>query len=349
MYNYDHGGDIYGGKDEILDFSVNVNPLGMPASVKLAAAEAIKDCASYPDHSCRRLRRAIAERYGTDPEAVVCGNGASDLIYRLFAALRPKATLLAAPTFSEYEKAALSFGGEVRRHALSESASFGLTEGILDRLAADVDLLFLCNPNNPTGRLIERKLLSKILDGCADYGIFLALDECFLELSEGWADSLIGRIEGNEKLFILRAFTKDYAMPGLRLGYGFCSDKGLLEKMGGAGQPWSVSVPAEAAGIAACGEAGFLKASREYIRRERERLAAALSGLGLGVVGSEANFILFRAPGVKDLKERLLGRGLLIRSSAGFFGLTDEHYRVAVRREADNARLIKALREELRG
>jgi threonine-phosphate decarboxylase len=258
VYFYDHGGDIYAENRKIIDFSVNVNPLGMPESVKRAAREAVDACAAYPDHDCRALREAISERFGAEPETIICGNGASDLIYRLLAALKPAVTLLAAPTFSEYGKAALSAGGAVRRHALEASASFDLGEDIAGELDGSGGLVFLCNPNNPTGRLIRPAQLEGIAEECRRRGIFLAVDECFLELSEGYADSLIKCVGGNGGLFVLRAFTKDYAMPGLRLGYGFCSDGKLLDKMRSLGQPWGVSLPAQAAGIAACREPGHL-------------------------------------------------------------------------------------------
>lgn len=347
MFSYDHGGDIYAEKDDVIDFSININPLGMPDSVRQAAEKAVAACTRYPDHSCGKLRQAISIRYGADPDTVVCGNGACDLIYRLFAALRPPLTVVAAPTFSEYEKAARLSGGEIRRYTLRSPDSFELAEGFLGCLTPDVKLVFLCNPNNPTGRLISREVLGQIMAACARKGIFLAVDECFLELSEGWADSLIGYVKEYGNLFILRAFTKDYSMPGLRLGYGFCGDKGLIERMNRGAQPWSVSIPAEAAGIAACGEPFFLSRSRDFIRRERKKLTDGLRGLGLDVTESETNFILFRAPGVRDLKERMRGRGILIRARDGFHGLPADYYRVAVRTEAENQALLQTLSAEL--
>jgi threonine-phosphate decarboxylase len=345
---YDHGGDIYARNGKILDFSININPLGMPEEVKRAAAAAVNNCVSYPDHSCRRLRKAIAERCGADTDNIICGNGASDLIYRLFAALRPPQTLLAAPTFSEYEKAALSSDGAVRYYPLHEATYFDISEDILDCLTEDVKLLFLCSPNNPTGRLIKPETLGLIMTECRRRDIFFALDECFLEISEGWGNSLAKYIRGNDKLFILRAFTKDYAMPGLRLGYGFCSDAQLLDKMKRAGQPWSVSIPAEAAGIAACRESEHLDRSRAFIRSERVKLTFGLSSLGLKVIESETNFVLIRAPGMPDLKERMLKYGILIRSNTGFHGLTEDWYRVAVRTEEENLTLLNSLRKELK-
>ncbi len=348
MYGYDHGGDIYAEKDTVLDFSINVNPLGMPDSVKEAAEKAVTACGRYPDHSCRKLRQAISIRFGAEPETVICGNGASDLIYRLFTALRPPLTLLAAPSFSEYEKAARLSGGGIKRHVLRAHDSFEITESFLSSLTPDVKLVFLCNPNNPTGRLLNREVLGQIMETCAQKDIFLAVDECFLELSEGWADSLIGYVREYKNLFILRAFTKDYAIPGLRLGYGFCGDEGLLEKMNRLSQPWSVSIPAEAAGIAACGEPLFLSRSRDFIRREREKLTAGLRGLGLNVTESETNFILFRAPDESDLKERMRRRGILIRARDGFHGLPEDYYRIAVRTEAENRALLQALTAELK-
>jgi threonine-phosphate decarboxylase len=313
-YTYDHGGDIYSAKEAITDFSININPLGMPDSIKKAARSAIEACESYPDHSCRKLREAIAARFDVSEENIICGNGASDLIYRLFAAVKPSLTLLIAPSFSEYQRGAEASGGSIKWHKLSREEGFNINDGFLEAITPDVKLVFLCNPNNPTGRAIKRGLLIKIAEKCEKQGAVFALDECFLELSEGHKDSLKECINGNRHLFILRAFTKDYAMPGLRLGYGFCGDPELLDKMRLLGQPWSVSAPAQAAGIEACKDISFLEKSRELIRAERKFLLEELTELELEVVESDTNFILFRLPGIADLKERLLSRNIFIRS-----------------------------------
>ena len=344
-YTYDHGGDIYTEQAAITDFSININPLGMPDSVKRAAKDAVYSCESYPDHSCRKLREAIAARYAVKAENIICGNGASDLIYRLFAAVKPEHTLLSAPSFSEYAKGAETVGSRIKWYNLNLEEGFDITESFLEAITPDVKLVFLCNPNNPTGRNIKRELLIEIAEKCEKQGIVFALDECFLELSEAYNDSLKELIEVNNKLFLLRAFTKDYAMPGLRLGYGFCGDLELLDKMQLLGQPWSVSSPAQAAGIEACLDISFLEKSRELIRSERVFLLEQLRKLRLEAVDSETNFILFRLPGVDNLKEKLLLKNILIRSCQSFYGLDGDYYRIAVKTREDNIKLINSLAE----
>jgi len=350
--NYQHGGDIYTASEkyngEIIDFSANINPLGMPEAVIQAACRAVAKAEHYPDPACRRLRQAIAKAEGVLPRQIICGNGAADLIYRLVLACRPRKALLLAPTFSEYEQALMTVGAEIVFHYLKEENEFGLTEDIMIQMSADLDMIWLCNPNNPTGRLLPGPLLEKILDLCRQKNIRLVVDECFLDLCpQGEEYKLTARINDNPELFLLRAFTKSFAMPGLRLGYGLCSDEVLLEKMQACGQPWSVAIPAQEAGIAALNEQEFLKESVAYISRERKWLLAALEKLGIRCFGSQANYILFRLPRAFDLKERLLKKGILIRSCSNYRGLGADYYRIAVRRHWENEKLIEALAQVL--
>ncbi len=346
MFEYTHGGDVYGRAETLLDFSANLNPLGMPPAVRRAAEEAVGDAARYPDALCRDLTAAIARRDGVPPGWVLCGNGAADLIFRLAFALRPGRALVTAPTFSEYAQALGAAGCAVTRHTLRREDGFDLTEDVLDALDGDLDLAFFCTPNNPTGRMIDPALLSRILARCAGRGITLAVDECFLELTQG--AGLTGVLEEYPNLILFRAFTKSYAMPGLRLGYCLCAGGGLLERLWGAGQPWSVSAPAQAAGLAALRECpDWPGRARALLAVERPRLADGLRGLGLEVIPGEANYLLFRAPGVTDLKERLLERGVLIRACANYPGLGPDDYRTAVRTAPENDILLEQLREVL--
>jgi len=305
MTQYRHGGDIetekayYSG--ELLDFSANINPLGMPSAVIRAAQDAILDAEQYPDPLCRKLRLAIARKEGLLPGHVLCGNGAADLIYRLALALQPKRGMVLAPTFSEYEEALKMTGCQVVHHRLSAANDFDLTEEILGHLTEDLDLLWLCNPNNPSGRLIDGALMDKILDRCSENNIFVAVDECFLELCRD-GKPLTQRILEMPNLFLLRAFTKGFAIPGLRLGYGLCGDPALLDRMALCGPPWAVSVPAMAAGLAALEEDGFLEKSRAYIAEERDWLLAALGRLGLWVCEGAANYLLLRTSQGQDLR-----------------------------------------------
>ncbi len=344
MPNYTHGGDIWSHKG-VLDFSANLHPLGMPAAVATAARKAVSEATGYPDPLCRALREAIGTRLGVAADHIICSDGAAGLIYRLSLALRPWRAMVTAPTFSEYEQALSLCACRVDAYPLAAERGFDPDEGLLDAIDPGLDVLFLCNPNNPTGRLIDPALLEKIVKRCGECGTLLVVDECFLALTEG--TSLLPAVADTPHLFLLRAFTKTYAVPGLRLGYGVCSNRTLLERLYSVWQPWPVSNVAQAAGIAACGCPDWPKRGRRLLDRERPRLLEKLRELGLEVWEGQANYLLFRAAGVTDLREKLLGKNILIRSCGNYRGLTEEYYRVCIRQEKDNDALIRALREVL--
>lgn len=343
MPHYTHGGDVWNYGD-ILDFSANLHPLGMPPRVLEAAQAAVAAAVHYPDPLCRTLRDAIALRDGVKADDVICSNGAAELIFRLCFALQPQKALVTAPAFSEYETALHLCKCAVDHYPLMADRQFNLDAGILDAIHPALDVLFLCHPNNPTGRLIEPGLLAKITARCRETDTRLIVDECFMELTDGY--SLTGAVAANPHLFLLRAFTKTYAIPGLRLGYGLCADRILLEQLYCLGQPWTVSNVAQAAGIAACACPDWVEQGRELLRQERPRLTAALRNLGFTVWESHANYVLFCAPGQMNLRERLLKKGVLIRACGNFHGLSPDFYRVCVRKAQDNDILIQALQEE---
>ena len=247
-----------------------------------------------------------------------------------------------APTFSEYSLALQRRGCGVVRFALSQEEKFDLQERFLARLAREkIDALFLCNPNNPTGRLIAGGLLEKILRVCRENNIALFVDECFLSLSDGGTD-LTPFLREFPQLFVLKAFTKSFGMAGLRLGYGLSADGALLRRMSAAVPPWNVSALAQAAGVAALGDAEFLERNRAVIRAERPRLEERLRELGFWVCPSQTNYILFR--GEAGLADRLRERGAAIRDCANFEGLGPGWYRAAVRLREENDALLDAMR-----
>lgn len=348
-----HGGDIYSAVEvcpvQPLDFSANINPLGMPPAVTEAAAASLRHSAAYPDPLCRGLVRALAVHEGLPPAWIGCGNGAADLIFRFMYALRPRSALLTAPTFAEYEQALLAAGcGDISFYDLPAQADFQLDSRFLEKIGEDTELVVLCNPNNPTGQLIDPALLREIADKCRRVGSWLMVDECFLDfIDEPEKHSLKALLPHHDKLFLLRAFTKIYAMAGLRLGYGLCSNERLWEKLHACGQPWGVSVPAQAAGIQALRETAYVDKTRRLIREQRTYLAAALRGAGCQVLEGAANYLLFRAPGVTDLRQRLEKQHILIRSCGNYRGLTEDYYRIAVRTQEENQRLTAALKAAL--
>ena len=336
-----HGGDIYAGNVR-LDFSANTNPFGTPESVLAAVTRALPEVHRYPDPYCRALRAAIAAAEGVPEEYILCGSGAAELIYAFADAVRPQRAAELAPTFAEYSLALARTGCAVARYTLSEKNDFAPDGGILNFLRETrPEVFFLCNPNNPTGRLADGALLKEILALCEKLGTYLFADECFLDLTDG-GESLKPFLTRCPRLFILKAFTKSYGMAGLRLGYGLCADKELLQKMSAAAPPWTVSTPAQAAGVAALKNAAFLAENRALIRAERPRLEEELRKLGFWVCPSQVTYILFH--GAPDLHEKLMRRGMAIRNCANFEGLAPGWYRVAVRRREENEQLIAAIK-----
>ncbi len=375
-----HGGDIYTHKN-CIDFSANINPLGMPKAVADAAKEAVDAAVHYPDVLCRELKEAVARMEQVKPEQLFFGNGAADVLFLLVQALRPKQALVLAPSFLEYENALAAVGCATKTYTLKEENGFCLQEDFLEAITPDVQMVFLCNPNNPTGVLSQRSFLERVLHRCEQAQALLVVDECFLALCEQPRDySLVPMIEKSSWLFVLKAFTKTFAMPGLRLGYGLCGQTALIEKMEQISQPWRVSVPAQAAGVAAVQveeEENFLLKSRQFVAGLRTQLAKELTALGYRVYDAKANYLFFydtfteatdsinhasswandeaddaqkqterTAMQLKnDLGAYLLQEGCLIRDCANYPGLKKGYYRIAVRTPKENQVLLDALQK----
>lgn len=343
MKNEIHGGDVYRFSG-CLDFSANCNPLGTPEGVKRAVRESLDRLGDYPRVDYMPLREAIAAYEGVSADMVICGNGAAELIFSVCRAVEPKHALLVQPTFAEYERALQSMGCGIRSWFLQEKEGFVLGEDFLDALTPEIDMVFLCNPNNPTGILLDLSLLSQIVKRCGECGIFLVVDECFLDfVREPGAHTLKGWLDQTEQLFLLKAFTKRYAMAGMRLGYALTGNRKILERMEENSQPWSISTPAQAAGEAALLEKDYVKAGRELVFAEEAYLKKELKALGFVVYPSQANYIFFQGP--EDLFERCVKKGILIRDCSNYPGLTKGFWRIAVRTHEENEVLVKAMRE----
>jgi threonine-phosphate decarboxylase len=361
MNKYDHGGNIYGVKTDLpgkpgarpLDFSANTSPLGVPSGVLDAVRREAPGFDIYPDPLCGELRQALGEHHRCDPKMIVCGNGAADLIYRTVNYVRPRRALIAVPSFSEYEKALEAERAEIVFYPLAPPRFEGNAE-ILSRVSGETDIVFLCNPNNPTGVLWDPRLIQSIIRKCTDTNTILVIDECFNGfLDDPAGNSAVEFLSRAPGLVILNAFTKVYGMAGFRLGYALCGSEEISRGIAGAGQPWSVSAAAQAAGIAALKESSYIEELRRLVKAERTFMKTALAGLGLEVLGGEANYIFFRLGGASGFErqgffESLLARGFLLRRCANYPGLDDSYYRACLRKHAENESLIQALRA-LRG
>ncbi len=336
-----HGGDVYRYKNAV-DFSSNMNPLGTPESVIRAAAESMGEICNYPDIQQEKLIAGISEYEKVPEDWIICGNGAAEVIFTLVHALKPRTALLLAPTFAEYEQALAAEDCRLSFHYLKEETGFLPDEDILDAIHEELDVLFLCNPNNPTGALIEPELMDRILEKCRKTGTFLVIDECFQDfIPEPEKYTRKGDLAERQNLFLLKAFTKRYAMAGIRLGYGLTSNRELLDRMQICVQPWNVSIPAQAAGTAALKETAYLEKGRQIVFQEQDYLKEGLRSLGYKVYDSKANYILFRGP--EGLVEKAWKSGILIRDCSNYRGLDIGYYRVAVRTRDLNEKLLEAL------
>lgn len=355
MLNETHGADIYSAAEKtgikennIIDFSSNINPLGMPESVKTAAVNSIAYSDRYPDINSRELIRDIS-KFESVPEGwIFAANGAAEAIYRIVFCLKPKKGLVTAPAFSEYENALNMIGAQVDYYNLKEESDFKIQDDILEHINSDTDIVFICNPNNPTGQLTDMEMTEEIIDRCRQAGAVVAVDECFLDFVKNKEKySSVNFLGKYDNLIVLKAFTKIYAIPGIRLGYCISSNEQIAEGIKISGPPWNVSSIAQASGIAALKEKDYIDRTVEYIIEQRKYLIKELNRLNIKTYNSCANYILFKIQDSLDLKDEMLKKGILIRSCSNYKNLGENYYRIAVKTSEQNQILIKVLEEAI--
>ena len=337
-----HGGDIY--RNQIrLDFSVNTNPLGMPDPVKEALHQAVEEAENYPDIRAQALSAAVTEQLQVRKEQLVFGNGASELFHAVLHAIKPSKILIPVPSFLGYEEAAKAIDCEVIFYEMKKEENFCLTDRILDVLDENISLVFLANPNNPVGNLVEPELIFQIAEKCRQCDITLVLDECFMELTgKEQTYSFLKRLDEFPNVVVIRAFTKLYAIPGVRLGYLVC-EQNLAEKIRLQLPEWNLSVFAQRAGVAAIKEQEYIARAVVCIQTQRQFLLEELQAAGCSVFDSDADYLLFYSE--MPLYELFLQRGILIRDCSNFRGLQRGYYRIAVKSEEQNRMFAEVLRE----
>ena len=337
-----HGGDIYT-HSGLWDFSANINPFGMPEAVKNALTEAVENYTVYPDPYCRTLRSGLSRDDRVPADWILCGNGAAELIYSFaYSIPKNKPALIVSPAFSEYQTALSAAGVKADFFMLEEEKGFLLDESILSLDFSKYSALFICTPNNPTGITVRPQLI-EMMSGT---GIRLLCDMCFMDLTD--CPELYNVPELLNKysnLIILKAFTKSFAIPGLRLGYMLCSDGDFLKSISEKAPCWNVSIPAQTAGCAALECKEWLADTVKCISRERNRVASDLSTMGIKVFPGEANFLLLYSD--TDLYGRLIKQGVLVRDCSNYRGLRKGFVRIAIRKPEENNRLLEAMQEVL--
>ena len=378
-----HGGNIYKvfrekNIKEILDYSSNINPYGIPESLKKRITENLEVLERYPDPDYVELRQKLANLNKVNLSDIILGNGATEIIFLFMKVINPKKILIVSPTFGEYERAvkATEISGdtvslsssngdnknienkkiEIEYFELKESDDFKLNiENLKNELENKYDLLIICNPNNPTGKFLKLAQTEEILKECNKYDTKLFIDEAFIEfLSDGMKESIINTEENKKNLFVTRAFTKFFAIPGLRLGYGMYFDKELEQKISEKKEPWSVNNIAEMAGLTVLDDTEYIGKTLKWITEEKIYMYEKLNEIsGIKVYETEVNFITGKIDeklfseglNVKVLREKMLEQGILIRDASNFNFLDERFFRLAIKDRASNERVIEAMKE----
>ena len=349
-----HGADInsvaelYGLEaDKIIDFSSNINPFIVESMDKIVAA-GVENLQKYPDIKYRRLRKNIADYLRVEDSYIIPGNGATEIIYLLMRNLSGRLAII-NPTFSEYRKGAEIAGLSVVDFVMDWKKDFKLDLDEIYRRKDEFDSIFICNPNNPDGSV---RKIKKLLEFAEKEGKLLIVDETFIEFADSEKErSLVNMVEKSKNLFIIRAVTKFFGIPGIRLGYGISSNRELLQKMYDEKEPWTINSFADSASDFIFKEDEYIRKSKEYFSKERICMINEINKIdGIKAFNSDANFILvrFENRNVLDVKENLLKRaGLLIRDASNFIGLDSSFARVAIKNHEQNTVLVDALRSVL--
>ena len=356
MANFGHGGNIkeisrnYNiNCNEIIDFSANINPLGMPNSVRECIVNNLNQIEKYPDISYFDLKRTISEyeneRADKDiisSENIILGNGAAEIIYSVVRGANPKKTMILAPTFSEYEEAVSAISKEVILHNLEEENNFKLTDNILKEIINNINLLFICNPNNPTGTIISRELLIKILNCARSTNTLVVIDESFLDfLRDDF--SMISFIHEYKNLIIIKSLTKFFALPGLRIGYGL-ANKELSKRISKMVPAWNINIFADVCARICLKDKKYIEETVDFMEKERNYLYNELKKVNyLKIYEPSVNFIFFKINKKIDLKEELLKKNILIRSCSNYHNLNEMYFRIAVRTHEENIKILKAI------
>ena len=354
MQRFSHGGNVYeaGQLGTWLDFSANINPLGMSARVKQVIGQHIEALVHYPDPAGGALKEALSAYYQVPTQNLVLGNGAAELLYVFFHCVRPHRVLLPVPSFSEYERAARASGADILYQFLRPEDDFAWNGEQLQQRLPEADCVVLANPNNPTGNLYRAEIIRDFLEAAAVHGVWVIVDESFLDFRmdrERYTAALLAVQQ--PQLLVLQSLTKFYAIPGLRLGFGI-SSVDMVNRMELSKDPWNVNLLAQQAGGAALRDKEYQQRTRQFVRQEALLLAKQLRELpGIRVYEPTVNFILLAihqtGRSAPDLVRELRRQEILVRDCSNYPGLDDGYIRIAVRQRDDNERLLAAMRRIL--
>ena len=347
-----HGGNIYKLKRdngiEVLDYSSNINPLGVPSSFKKAVVENFESLEKYPDIDYIELRTSIGDYNNCHIDNVVVGNGATEVLFLYMKAVKAKKVLIIAPTFAEYERAARAAGRDVKFFPLSKD--FSLNENMLLEFITDEDVVVMCNPNNPTGKFQNLEKIKKIADFLERKNKKLFIDEAFIEFVDDWKDKTAFLLK-HKNIFILRALTKFFALPGVRLGYGLTYDESILDEIKNIREPWSVNGVAEIAGKTMLLDTLYIHETENWIKKEKLWFYEELCKIdNIEVTPTETNFILVKLlnDNAKSFRKKMIENGVLVRDASNFMFLDESYIRLAIKDRKKNEQVLEALRRVLK-
>ena len=350
-----HGGNIYKfqreGKRDILDYSSNINPLGVPESLKEAIKNNFDVLEKYPDINYVELRESIGKYNGVSRENIIVGNGATEVLFLYMKALAPKRALIVSPTFAEYERALKNIDSEIDYFSLDEIREenknyFDLDIERLKKESINFDLVVLCNPNNPTGNFLELEKIKDLNEFLGKNGTKLFIDECFIEFIAKW-ENKTSKLLRNKNIFILRALTKYFALPGIRLGYGISFDKDLIDKINSIREPWTVNAFADLAGKVILDDKEYMKKTDRWIIEERKNFVEKLKEIKeVEVFETYSNFILLKLKTLtsEEFVKKMLDRGILVRDAKNFKFLNEKYVRIAIKDVEKNRKFINKIK-----
>lgn len=343
----EHGGNIYKfaekfniSDNKIIDFSASINPLGLPLSVIRCIHSIDSSMYHYPDPETKKLKEAISAFYDIDAESIVCGNGSTELIYLSVRALKPQTVITPVPTFSDYERACLLSGAKIKYYFLNRENNFDLDSEKFIMHMKGSEMAFLCNPNNPTGRLINIDEITKIADAAKQFRCYLIVDEAFIDFLP--EHSIIKEVNKNPYLIVLRSMTKFYALSALRLGFGVFHHSVLNIIMQNK-EPWTVNTIAQMAGISVLNDIKYRRETFKTIEKGKQLMEEGLKGLSIEYLPSAANYYLLKIPNAQEVITNLQKAYIMVRDCSNFKGLDNTYIRVAVKSTQDINRLFKEL------
>lgn len=350
MEKFEHGGQVHRWRekhDKVLDFSANINPLGLSSKIKEAISSHLDDVVHYPEPRSRTLQKIIADHYKIPFERIFVSNGAAESLYFLTSILKPKTAMILAPTFSEYEKSLAAQNSKIIKVPLREDFSIDWEK--IEKIIEEVDIAYLGNPNNPIGELIPLERWESIMEIAEKADTYVVSDESFLDFLPNGGSEYSGlSLQGKyPHLFILRSLTKFYSLPGLRLG--FCSaDPSLIEKLENHSDCWNVNSLAQQAGIAGLSDISYQEKTRSLLPIWQDQIKECLGHCEfLTFFEPTVNFILCRLKDerikVKELAEKTAELGLLIRDAGNFDRLDPYYFRLAIRQKDENMKAIQIL------